>query len=299
VLGRLLADAGDSTRRSQRRRGRKGRKIRNGFESARRQRTERGRSTNPARSIPRPLRLCDLRRLYVNSHYSPPNPLQSRNPRNHRGCPARYTARPCPAPPAWKSCRTPCSRPSPESCIRKPCCDATTARCVNWRGWNALCTCGARRRARTGDPYRAWRTFPRPSAVRPEDRLVLRSARQPRLAFPHFEGHEGAGPVQLRGRLGRAGGAGRRRGGHLRGCIRRDPGSRGTESGDVKGRAAHCVFLLPAHGGGLPGGAAPWRRRHVGRNLQNLARGGQAQDHPIHPAMPETAYLKAVLCRTM
>lgn len=39
--------------------------------------------------------------------------------------------------------------------------------------------------------------------------------------------------------------------------------------------------------------------RHVDRNLQILVRGGQAPDHPIHPAMPETAYLKAVLCRAV
>jgi 23S rRNA (cytosine1962-C5)-methyltransferase len=39
--------------------------------------------------------------------------------------------------------------------------------------------------------------------------------------------------------------------------------------------------------------------RHVDRGLQILARGGQAPDHPIHPAMPETAYLKAVLCRAL
>lgn len=39
--------------------------------------------------------------------------------------------------------------------------------------------------------------------------------------------------------------------------------------------------------------------RHVDRTLQILARGGQAPDHPIHPAMPETGYLKAVLCRAV
>lgn len=39
--------------------------------------------------------------------------------------------------------------------------------------------------------------------------------------------------------------------------------------------------------------------RHVDRSLQILARGGQAPDHPVHPAMPETAYLKAVLCRAV
>ncbi|MBK1673378.1 RlmI/RlmK family 23S rRNA methyltransferase [Ectothiorhodospira shaposhnikovii] len=37
--------------------------------------------------------------------------------------------------------------------------------------------------------------------------------------------------------------------------------------------------------------------RHVDRQMQILSRGGQASDHPIHPAMPETAYLKAILCR--
>lgn len=39
--------------------------------------------------------------------------------------------------------------------------------------------------------------------------------------------------------------------------------------------------------------------RHLGRELRILARGGQAPDHPVHPAMPETAYLKAVLCRAV
>jgi len=28
-----------------------------------------------------------------------------------------------------------------------------------------------------------------------------------------------------------------------------------------------------------------------------LARGGQAADHPVHPAIPETDYLKAFFCR--
>ncbi len=38
--------------------------------------------------------------------------------------------------------------------------------------------------------------------------------------------------------------------------------------------------------------------RHIGgRELQILWQGGQAADHPIHPAIPETAYLKAVVCR--
>jgi 23S rRNA (cytosine1962-C5)-methyltransferase len=33
---------------------------------------------------------------------------------------------------------------------------------------------------------------------------------------------------------------------------------------------------------------------HVGCNLRIIARGGQSVDHPVHPAMPETRYLKAV-----
>ncbi len=37
--------------------------------------------------------------------------------------------------------------------------------------------------------------------------------------------------------------------------------------------------------------------RHVGRFVQLLETGGQAPDHPIHPAIPETRYLKAFFCR--
>jgi len=37
--------------------------------------------------------------------------------------------------------------------------------------------------------------------------------------------------------------------------------------------------------------------RHLGRFVQVLASGGQAPDHPIHPAIPESRYLKAFLCR--
>jgi len=35
-----------------------------------------------------------------------------------------------------------------------------------------------------------------------------------------------------------------------------------------------------------------------GRRLQILERGFQAPDHPVHPAIPETAYLKALFCRS-
>ncbi|WP_348758723.1 class I SAM-dependent rRNA methyltransferase [Candidatus Methylocalor cossyra] len=36
--------------------------------------------------------------------------------------------------------------------------------------------------------------------------------------------------------------------------------------------------------------------RHLDRQLLIFARGGQAPDHPIHPAIPETEYLKAAFC---
>lgn len=37
--------------------------------------------------------------------------------------------------------------------------------------------------------------------------------------------------------------------------------------------------------------------RAAGRHLQILEQGGQAPDHPVHPAIPETRYLKAYFCR--
>jgi 23S rRNA (cytosine1962-C5)-methyltransferase len=39
--------------------------------------------------------------------------------------------------------------------------------------------------------------------------------------------------------------------------------------------------------------------RHLGRHLQILERGGQGPDHPVHPAIPETFYLKAFFCRVL
>lgn len=39
--------------------------------------------------------------------------------------------------------------------------------------------------------------------------------------------------------------------------------------------------------------------RHVSRFVQVLTIGGQAPDHPIHPAIPETRYLKAFFCRVV
>lgn len=37
--------------------------------------------------------------------------------------------------------------------------------------------------------------------------------------------------------------------------------------------------------------------RAAGRRLQILEQGGQGPDHPVHPAIPETRYLKAFFCR--
>ena len=37
--------------------------------------------------------------------------------------------------------------------------------------------------------------------------------------------------------------------------------------------------------------------RGSAKHLQILEMGGQAPDHPVHPAIPETRYLKAYFCR--
>lgn len=39
--------------------------------------------------------------------------------------------------------------------------------------------------------------------------------------------------------------------------------------------------------------------RHLGRAVQVLELGGQSADHPSHPLIPETRYLKAVFCRVV
>jgi len=39
--------------------------------------------------------------------------------------------------------------------------------------------------------------------------------------------------------------------------------------------------------------------RHLGRFAQVLEVGGHAPDHPLHPAIPETRYLKALFCRVI
>ncbi len=39
--------------------------------------------------------------------------------------------------------------------------------------------------------------------------------------------------------------------------------------------------------------------RHLDRNLQLLERGAQGPDHPVHPAIPETRYIKSITCRLL
>jgi 23S rRNA (cytosine1962-C5)-methyltransferase len=39
--------------------------------------------------------------------------------------------------------------------------------------------------------------------------------------------------------------------------------------------------------------------RHLDRSIQILEQGHQSPDHPIHPAIPETEYLKALICRSL
>lgn len=39
--------------------------------------------------------------------------------------------------------------------------------------------------------------------------------------------------------------------------------------------------------------------RHLDRNMQLLERGGQGPDHPVHPAIPETRYIKSITCRLL
>jgi 23S rRNA (cytosine1962-C5)-methyltransferase len=39
--------------------------------------------------------------------------------------------------------------------------------------------------------------------------------------------------------------------------------------------------------------------RHLDRSLQLLERGHQAPDHPVHPAIAETSYLKTLFCRVL
>ncbi|HKQ29901.1 MAG TPA: hypothetical protein VJS66_01340 [Burkholderiales bacterium] len=39
--------------------------------------------------------------------------------------------------------------------------------------------------------------------------------------------------------------------------------------------------------------------RHIDRSMQITEEGRQAPDHPVHPAIPETSYLKAFFARVL
>lgn len=55
-----------------------------------------------------------------------------------------------------------------------------------------------------------------------------------------------------------------------------------------------CSFHMPAED---LLGAIQSAARHVDRAVQVLHQGGQSPDHPVHPAISETRYLKAFFCR--
>ena len=58
--------------------------------------------------------------------------------------------------------------------------------------------------------------------------------------------------------------------------------------------SSSCSWHLPADAllGAIQAGA-----RHLDRLVQVIAVGGQSMDHPVHPAIPETRYLKAFFAR--
>lgn len=57
-----------------------------------------------------------------------------------------------------------------------------------------------------------------------------------------------------------------------------------------------CSWHLPAD---ALLGAIQNAARHTGRFAQMLEAGGQSPDHPVHPAIPETRYLKSYFCRVV
>ncbi len=67
------------------------------------------------------------------------------------------------------------------------------------------------------------------------------------------------------------------------------------ESDGILISASCSLHLAPERLDAILLGAA----RHLDRSLQILERGHQGPDHPVHPAIPETAYLKACFCRVV
>jgi 23S rRNA (cytosine1962-C5)-methyltransferase len=68
----------------------------------------------------------------------------------------------------------------------------------------------------------------------------------------------------------------------------------GLIEGDGLLVSCSCSYHLAAEelAAAIQGGA-----RHTGRFVQILEAGGQSPDHPVHPAIPETRYLKTFFCR--
>jgi 23S rRNA (cytosine1962-C5)-methyltransferase len=68
----------------------------------------------------------------------------------------------------------------------------------------------------------------------------------------------------------------------------------GLMDGDGLLVSCSCSYHLGAEDlvSGIQAGA-----RHTGKFVQILEAGGQSPDHPVHPAIPETRYLKAFFCR--
>lgn len=60
--------------------------------------------------------------------------------------------------------------------------------------------------------------------------------------------------------------------------------------------AASCSYHMSAE---MLGAALLGAARHLDRQLQIIEQGHQGRDHPLHPAIPETGYLKAFFCRVL
>ncbi|WBE25840.1 class I SAM-dependent rRNA methyltransferase [Denitrificimonas caeni] len=73
----------------------------------------------------------------------------------------------------------------------------------------------------------------------------------------------------------------------------------------------HCIRLLSRDGIFICSSRSPFfseesmhstllaAARHLDRNIQILEQSGQSADHPMHPAIPETRYLKYTVCRIL
>ena len=258
-------------------------------------------------------------------------------------------------PPAWSADAgaagglEPSSSPGPSSC-------ATTRRRASSKGWRARSWSP---RATATARSSSWRTARvlRRSCRRPEDRLVLRPARQPRASWPvsprarsvldvySYSGGFGvlaakqgaksvlcvdrsqpaldaaARPRSERRRQGRvvregrrlrgAGGARRHEGAQARRGDRRSAGLREIRKDLKTGAQGYRKLVrlrhlwwprrLPVRGLLLPLSICRCSPTQVRRGLRDAERDRphpahlrRGADHPVHPSLPETAYLKAM-----